>query len=410
MLQLLTPDRRRRMWPPLPPGASLWDRLPFEIRHMVLAAATTLTLLTMGRVSLADIRCLSADDKARLWAEVFDTDWDGDLTLLAAATASPGALLPLPPWVFWLVRSRRMVVRIKQASRAEWATGLLHAAARNDCLDAVGPVHRRWPPRVVAHIAASSGALNMLRAVAPTITPWDLIDAVPDAAAGGHMRVVEWIHSATRGDLWPPTVALAAVEGNDDDLLDWLLSNRRRCINHEVALCAVRLNRIRMLDKLLDAGFGSLLLCGRAADLAAGSSIEMLDWFVARMGCTPSHKAMQLAVTNRQADCILRLADLFPDRRWTINCCDCNHRSVRALLRQLHLRHRVGLWRSLCEPCKLYNDDFDFDCMCDSCFWNRLFGWNVVDRFYDFEIIAVEVELNGTWRWRFDARSGFCCI
>ncbi|KAL2916207.1 phosphatidylinositol kinase-related protein kinase tor1 [Polyrhizophydium stewartii] len=40
--------------------------------------------------------------------------------------------------------------------------------------------------------------------------------------------------------------------------------------------------------------------------------------------------------------------------------------------------------------------------MCDSCFWNGLFGWNVVDRFYDFEVIAVEVELNGTWRWRHD--------
>nr|KAJ3411062.1 hypothetical protein HK105_002734 [Polyrhizophydium stewartii] len=66
----------------LPHGASHWDRIPRELHDGILDAAGPLTRLTASDLHPAEVRCMSRQDRERLWADVVELDWQGDLASL----------------------------------------------------------------------------------------------------------------------------------------------------------------------------------------------------------------------------------------------------------------------------------------------------------------------------------------
>ncbi|KAL2915103.1 hypothetical protein HK105_205427 [Polyrhizophydium stewartii] len=283
---------------------SHWDRLPLELRDMVLEAAGALTLLAAGRA--VDIARLPRSVRVRMWVDVVETEFQGDLALLAPA--SGGASLAPPVEAFMAVRSRAMLERL-QALPACNGEFVLFSAARNGWLDLLEGCN----PRVRMQILAKSGALDLVRreACACANAADDASECCPRcgcirlcaahaemAARYGHLELLQLLHAtmdpSTR---WTTSVLDNAAASGHLDVVQWLHLHRSDGCSTDamdLAAWAGRLDIVRFLHTHRSEGCTT-----EAMNLSAKQgNLRMVMWLHAHRteGCT--NEAFDLAARS----------------------------------------------------------------------------------------------------------------
>ncbi|KAL2912086.1 hypothetical protein HK105_208438 [Polyrhizophydium stewartii] len=236
---------------------SHWDRLPRELRDMVLAHAGPLTQLTTGRIGLAHLGSLDFDGIEQLWHDVIECEWPGDLERL------PGRSW-LGSHVFWGVRSRHMYDRLRAVGGWGSAAGLWHAAARCRFDDEL-----RWlRPLELSLLAAEAGAQPLLSDLVGGRERVRLQPAhVRTAAAWGHLHLVRWLHERMADGSWPKSVMDRAAAGGHLHVVRWLHEHRSEGCSHEAMDGAARAGRLHVVRWLHE-------------HRTEGCSRRALDWAV----------------------------------------------------------------------------------------------------------------------------------
>ncbi|KAL2919411.1 hypothetical protein HK105_201056 [Polyrhizophydium stewartii] len=210
---------------PLPPGRSHWDRLPRELRGMVLERASLLTQFSSGWLARADLCGLSHLERRQLWLDVIETDWQGDLRAL-----------PLPHErsdAFLAIRTRDMYSRVCRVlsehgrlSSAKWRQ---RVAIRNRWPDIVDRLFDM--PEAIMLMAASEGALWLIEDMLTKYTrnfiffcsEW----VARHAAAAGQPDMVVFAHERLPREPWNPDILYKAAATGNLDLVQWICENRK---------------------------------------------------------------------------------------------------------------------------------------------------------------------------------------
>nr|KAJ3421376.1 hypothetical protein HK105_003719 [Polyrhizophydium stewartii] len=236
----------------LPLGTSHWDRLPRELKDMVVEDAGVLTKLTVGWLSADAAAQLSDDDKLQLWSQAFDR-------------------------VFWNLRSRDMFERQR---------GLNHAAVRNrwdDVLD--------WQdPNSLAELAAGAGNLELLADLVENRKTASLsLELAQEAAWFGHLHILKWLHERMPDGEWSSTVMDWAAENGHIECVVWLHTTRTEgCSTRAMDVAAIsgRLGMVRWLHQNRTEGCTT-----NAMTLAAAmGNLRVIRWLHENRteGCTSS--------------------------------------------------------------------------------------------------------------------------
>ncbi|KAL2915368.1 hypothetical protein HK105_204984 [Polyrhizophydium stewartii] len=217
--------------PPLPPGASHWDRLPVELRDEVDSHnCPTLVWFQRGRPLQAELDSLSIDARHRLWTQALESDWQGDL-----------ATLPRMPWDHALtlrIVSRGMLERVR-ACVPEFNSSNQKAVEARDVAVCRLAIRRGWadllePLRfeLVASAAALEGATQVLQVLREAdLNIGDSSHLAGLAARDGHLETVQWLHSFRPADPLEEGVMEDAAGSGSLDLVVWL---RRRAKGHHL--------------------------------------------------------------------------------------------------------------------------------------------------------------------------------
>ncbi|KAL2915902.1 hypothetical protein HK105_204605 [Polyrhizophydium stewartii] len=178
--------------------------------------AGLLARLAGGQLLRAELRRLSAAQRARLWRDVLEADRDDvDLSALPDVHMESACFLA--------VRSRGMLARVRASGRAsDWT--LRRVVVRNRWTDLLD-----WTqPGLLADAAAAENAVWLLRhliedrrAVRPCCR---LAEA---AAAGGHLEAVVYLHECMPAHRWPARVMDKAAASGNLELVVWLHTHRR---------------------------------------------------------------------------------------------------------------------------------------------------------------------------------------
>nr|KAJ3418824.1 hypothetical protein HK105_007793 [Polyrhizophydium stewartii] len=142
-------------------GVSHWDRLPRELKDLVLGTAGLFTRLLCNNVLQAELPRCAGPQLEALWAETVRVEWGGDLYQL-----------PRPPEsgnVFLGIRSRDMFQRVR-TDRLAPVMALQRVAIRNrwDDLIEFGAVQD------LALAASAEGAVHILEDVIKRPAVWTL--------------------------------------------------------------------------------------------------------------------------------------------------------------------------------------------------------------------------------------------
>ncbi|KAL2918933.1 hypothetical protein HK105_201767 [Polyrhizophydium stewartii] len=197
-----------------PDAASQWDRLPREMQLAVLGRASILTQVITGHA-----RTLSDAQFAALWAEVFASEWAGDLARL------PVDRFRTVPWFapFWHLSTRAMHARVRALGHGFLADGLAQAAICNwwtDMLDF-------GRPHDLALNAARCGSIAMLRHLADERRAVVLgAEHAQLAAWGEHLALLQWLAARMPDGAWTPQVLDWAVCSDRLECARWLHANR----------------------------------------------------------------------------------------------------------------------------------------------------------------------------------------
>ncbi|KAL2915077.1 hypothetical protein HK105_205401 [Polyrhizophydium stewartii] len=200
-----------------PPGRSHWDRLPQELRSLVLAHTTPALRAFCRRTRRGllplELGSLGKPAREQIWVEVLESGWDGDLKLLPLIhNESP---------VFLAAASRPMFERLRAAGVQVARSTELRLAVRHGWADIIGDTN----PGDIARAAACEGATDVLAGLADegrlALKPW----LAAEAAGEGHAGTVMWLHAHMRGPPWPTTVMDAAAGSGNLDLVVWLHNN-----------------------------------------------------------------------------------------------------------------------------------------------------------------------------------------
>ncbi|KAL2918980.1 hypothetical protein HK105_201250 [Polyrhizophydium stewartii] len=191
-------------------GASHWDRLTDELRDLVLSfvAPTLMWFLSRGSLVRAEINSLHRETCGRLWVEVLECDWQGDLRLLPPIERTSPCLL--------CVASRAMLERIRASGIDVPAETAQRIAVRRGWTEMLNAKH----PESLAEAAALEGAVHVLKDLVDVrqvaaVTPWH----VECAAEAGQLGALKWMRGRTE---WPPWIADAAARSGNLDLVAWL--------------------------------------------------------------------------------------------------------------------------------------------------------------------------------------------
>nr|KAJ3419626.1 hypothetical protein HK105_006718 [Polyrhizophydium stewartii] len=110
---------RRAAWP----DPSHWDRLPFDVRRIILIHTDVWTQVQTGFVDPVD---LLPRERVELWAAVFDADIDDNLESVPFWRD----LASMPATLFWHIRSQRMFHHVRSLGLAGIEENLAHAATK----------------------------------------------------------------------------------------------------------------------------------------------------------------------------------------------------------------------------------------------------------------------------------------
>ncbi|KAL2913133.1 hypothetical protein HK105_207371 [Polyrhizophydium stewartii] len=338
----------------LPPGASHWDRMPAELRHMVLEAAGTLTKFAAGVVLPAELQSLSMAQQDELWRDVFECDWQGDLKSLP----SPFGLSAC----FTSVRSRAMLARIRAAGIADaqtlgrvairngWTDELDHAkperlaeaAAREgavwllaELVDVRKTAQVDW---MHASMAAMAGHADTVRFVCERMPAKHcgayLVDC---AAANGHVGVAEWLHGRFGAKCSRGAADDAAGNGHVH-ALGWLEQHMGVQCTADAVAKAARGGRLHVLQHLASTRPHLLRDAGTIDAAAAGRDVRVLKWLHARGMLAASQDSVRALVKDGAAESVEWLCGAFclpVAQDVLVEACSFNHGAlVRWILAQ----------------------------------------------------------------------------
>nr|KAJ3418397.1 hypothetical protein HK105_008361 [Polyrhizophydium stewartii] len=205
----------------------------------MVVAHTTPTLSWFLRRPLlrAEVASLPSETVDRMWAEVFETDWQGDLGSLPFTDTSSACLL--------LIASRTMFDRMLAAGNEIAGVVTQRLAARHGWTDLM----RFHDPEFLAIAAAKEGAVRVLedlfdvrRLIAPST------DHVEFAAGAGHLELVQWLRSRMPGVEWPAAIMDAAAGSGNLDL--WLAEKAQTGCPEHAFRWAAKNGHVEVLDFL----------------------------------------------------------------------------------------------------------------------------------------------------------------
>ncbi|KAL2917200.1 hypothetical protein HK105_203264 [Polyrhizophydium stewartii] len=255
---------------PLPPGGSHWDRLPAELRDEVIGhTRPTLRWFTLRRFLKAEVESLDLATIERLWAEAFESDWQGDLQALPWVDKDSPSLL--------LVASRGMLERLQAFRAIMSATTVQRLAVRRGWTD----MFDYSKPELLALAAAQEGATDVLvdlfdvrRLVEPSC------DLTEKAAQQAQLGVIELLHARLPNEQWRPRVGFHAAESGSLDLVIWLSQHHPECLVSSAISSAAWYNHMHIVRWIADnMGACNSHVLGYAAE---NGNLEMFNFLLER--------------------------------------------------------------------------------------------------------------------------------
>ncbi|KAL2912697.1 hypothetical protein HK105_200992 [Polyrhizophydium stewartii] len=243
----------------LPWGRSHWDRLPRELRDMVLAHTGLPGRFARADVLAVELKGLTARQRELVWAAVLDDDaWAGDLAVLPKVSVRSDCFLH--------IRSRAMFGRLAAVELVHPLV-LQRVAVRHRWTDLFD--HRNQ--RDLATAAACEGAVWALEDIAsrragPGLSLW-LVDF---AARGGHLGAVQWLDSRLPGRSWAPDVAERAAESGCLELVAWIDEHHPETRSPMAIVGAARAGHLAVVAWLRERGGHRLADAAARAAAAAG--------------------------------------------------------------------------------------------------------------------------------------------
>ncbi|KAL2917032.1 hypothetical protein HK105_203464 [Polyrhizophydium stewartii] len=320
--------------PPLPAGASHWDRLPAELHGMIIEASGPLTKLAVGAMTPEQLEAASSEEQEQAWEDAFATNWQGNLGLL------PNTSLGVKS--FMHINSRTMHTRVSELDFYDFKQGLTYCALVREWRDFID-VDRN--PEYLASLATLAGALWMLRELIDerrTVKPSERLALA--AASAGHLEVVKFLHERSPDGSWSSDLAAVSISNGQLDVAEWLLANRTEgCDPNRLdsviaygrpdsyvkmvvergwmtvdARAVSRAAASRSIDmmQLLRAKGGDNVFTADAMDDAANNGVEMLKWLRHEFGFVPTTQALTNALYRDDVDVARWLLETFPDFAW----------------------------------------------------------------------------------------------
>ncbi|KAL2918393.1 hypothetical protein HK105_201793 [Polyrhizophydium stewartii] len=191
--------------------------MPAEIQSMILAHAGILTLWLNGRID--DLTNISLDQFKALLCDVFELDWQGDLTKLPFETFEDLRLFKS----FWRMHTRSMHARIKALGHNWLGDELDQAAILNGWTDLLNFDR----PKELSLSAAECGSISMLEQLVDERKVVTLESGHAEKAAySGHLEVLKWLHERMPNGSWTTEVMETAAWRGNFDCVKWLHANR----------------------------------------------------------------------------------------------------------------------------------------------------------------------------------------
>nr|KAJ3406426.1 hypothetical protein HK105_003556 [Polyrhizophydium stewartii] len=196
----------------LPRGASHWDRLPAELHDKVLEATTPLlTWLGRRRLVRAELRSMAPEQLQQVWREVFETDWQGDLSALPRLSSQGRCFLS--------IASRRMLDRVRAAGVTIDPALLQRLAVRRGWAD----LFDFGDPELLVEEAIRAGNIALVANLVDErkIVKLNELKAA-FAASAGQLEMLKWLHARMGGVGWTTFVMDIACGGGNLGVVVWL--------------------------------------------------------------------------------------------------------------------------------------------------------------------------------------------
>ncbi|KAL2917029.1 hypothetical protein HK105_203461 [Polyrhizophydium stewartii] len=319
--------------PPLPAGASHWDRLPTELHGMIIEASGPLTKLAVGAITHEELDAASREEQRQVWEDALATDWQCNLGLLPVVALGTESIL--------LIDSRSMYARVSALNILAISEGLRRCAIAHEWRDLIDL--DEYSPGTLAEDAATVGALWLLRELIDerrSVEPSERLATT--AARSGQLAVIKFLHERSPDGSWSQAVATAAIIGGHIDVAEWLLANRSEGCDrgqlyevirskHPDSFVKMIVNRGWMevdTDAVYDAAAsrsvdmvqylrtkgGDELFDADIMNEAASNSAAMLEWLHREFGFVPTMTAVWRATQSGAANAMVWLRETtFPD-------------------------------------------------------------------------------------------------
>ncbi|KAL2916585.1 hypothetical protein HK105_204018 [Polyrhizophydium stewartii] len=219
----------------LPQGRSHWDRLPQELRRLVVRWAGILTQFSTGQLLSTELGSLSVAQQERIWAEAFEHDFQGDLAALPHLD-DPSRVLPG-------IRTPAMLERAREAGLV-WGAMVEQVAIRHGWTHMLDFGH----PSELAMSAAAVGDEALLRNLVQVHGAHVTAELANMCARSGSLPLVRWIHERLSSDHWAFDAAEIAAATGSLELVEWMHSQgiESRSTLHSAAV-AGQLHIVRWL-------------------------------------------------------------------------------------------------------------------------------------------------------------------
>ncbi|KAL2914111.1 hypothetical protein HK105_206369 [Polyrhizophydium stewartii] len=277
-----------------PDATNEWDRMPVEIQNMILVRAGVLTLWLNGRID--NLRNISLEQVKALLCDVFETNWEGDLTKL-----------PFKKFrhyrrdeSFWRIRSRGMHARVKLLGFDFLQDGLDQAAIRNGWTDLLDFDNLQ----LISINAACCGSISMLQHFVDERKAVTLhIAHVRVAAEFGHLEVLKWLHERMPNRNWPTEVMDKAAGSGNLDCVKFLNANCTEGCTIQAMDYAAQNGHLDVV-KWLHANRTEGCSTEAMDDAARNGHLDVVKWLHANRteGCTTI--AMNYAARNGHLDVV----------------------------------------------------------------------------------------------------------
>ncbi|KAL2913736.1 hypothetical protein HK105_206752 [Polyrhizophydium stewartii] len=275
-----------------PSATNEWDRMPAEIQNKILAHAGVLTLWLNGRIDDAN---LDVDQFKSMLVDVFELDWQGNLTTLPFKKFRYANQTPLRH-----MRTRSMHARIKVLGLRHLKDALDQAAILNGWTDLLN--FKR--PDEIAYNSACCGSIAMLEHLADERKVVELHEEHARLAAEfGHLEMLKWLHERMLDDTWTTEVMESAACSGHLDCVEFLNSNRMEgCTNW--AMDGAARNGHLAVVKFLHANRTEGCTANAINDAAFNGHLTVVKWLYENLPRRRSGRAIVFAAQNDHADVV----------------------------------------------------------------------------------------------------------